>query len=275
VIRALARVLVLGVCAAFAGMAAAQEPFINVASTTSTEQSGLFKYLLPEFQKDTGIAVRVVAVGTGQALDIGKRGDADVVFVHDKAAEEKWLAEGNGVKRYPVMYNDFVLIGPKSDPAHVAGGKNITAALKKISEAKPAFVSRADKSGTYSAELRLWKDAGVDIATAKGPWYRETGSGMGPALNTAAGLDAYILSDRGTWLNFHNRSNLTIVVEDDKRLFNQYGVMLVNPAKHPNVKKDLGQKFIDWLVSKRGQEVIASYKINGEQLFFPNAGSDS
>jgi len=275
VIRAWARVLVLGVCAAFAGMAAAQEPFINVASTTSTEQSGLFKYLLPEFQKDTGIAVRVVAVGTGQALDIGKRGDADVVFVHDKAAEEKWLAEGNGVKRYPVMYNDFVLIGPKSDPAHVAGGKNITAALKKISEAKPAFVSRADKSGTYSAELRLWKDAGVDIATAKGPWYRETGSGMGPALNTAAGLDAYILSDRGTWLNFHNRSNLTIVVEDDKRLFNQYGVMLVNPAKHPNVKKDLGQKFIDWLVSKRGQEVIASYKINGEQLFFPNAGSDS
>ena len=274
-IRALARVLVLGVCAAFAGMAAAQEPFINVASTTSTEQSGLFKYLLPEFQKDTGIAVRVVAVGTGQALDIGKRGDADVVFVHDKAAEEKWLAEGNGVKRYPVMYNDFVLIGPKSDPAHVAGGRNITAALKKISEAKPAFVSRADKSGTYSAELRLWKDAGVDIATAKGPWYRETGSGMGPALNTAAGLDAYILSDRGTWLNFHNRSNLTIVVEDDKRLFNQYGVMLVNPAKHPNVKKDLGQKFIDWLVSKRGQEVIASYKINGEQLFFPNAGSDS
>ena len=274
-IRAWARVLVLGVCAAFAGMAAAQEPFINVASTTSTEQSGLFKYLLPEFQKDTGIAVRVVAVGTGQALDIGKRGDADVVFVHDKAAEEKWLAEGNGVKRYPVMYNDFVLIGPKSDPAHVAGGRNITAALKKISEAKPAFVSRADKSGTYSAELRLWKDAGVDIATAKGPWYRETGSGIGPALNTAAGLDAYILSDRGTWLNFHNRSNLTIVVEDDKRLFNQYGVMLVNPAKHPNVKKDLGQKFIDWLVSKRGQEVIASYKINGEQLFFPNAGSDS
>ena len=274
-IRALARVLVLGVCAAFAGMAAAQEPFINVASTTSTEQSGLFKHLLPEFQKDTGIDVRVVAVGTGQALDIGMRGDADVVFVHDKAAEEKWLAEGNGVKRYPVMYNDFVLIGPKSDPAHVAGGRNITAALKKISEAKPAFVSRADKSGTYSAELRLWKDAGVDIATAKGPWYRETGSGMGPALNTAAGLDAYILSDRGTWLNFHNRSNLTIVVEDDKRLFNQYGVMLVNPAKHPNVKKDLGQKFIDWLVSKRGQEVIASYKINGEQLFFPNAGSDS
>ena len=274
-IRAVARVLALGVCAAFAGMAVAQEPFINVASTTSTEQSGLFKHLLPEFQKDTGIAVRVVAVGTGQALDIGKRGDADVVFVHDKAAEEKWLAEGNGVKRYPVMYNDFVLIGSKADPAHVAGGKDITAALKKISEAKSPFVSRADKSGTHSAELRLWKDAGIDIATAKGPWYRETGSGMGPALNTAAGMDAYILSDRGTWLNFHNRANLTIVVEGDKRLFNQYGVMLVNPAKHPSVKKEPGQKFIDWLVSKRGQDVIASYKINGAQLFFPNAGTDS
>jgi len=275
VIRALARVLVLGVCAAFAGTTTAQEPFINVASTTSTEQSGLFKHLLPEFQKDTGIGVRVVAVGTGQALDIGKRGDADVVFVHDKAAEEKWLAEGNGVERYPVMYNDFVLIGPKADPAHVAGGKDITVALKKVLEAKAPFVSRADKSGTHSAELRLWKDAGIDIATAKGPWYRETGSGMGPALNTAAGLDAYVMSDRGTWLNFHNRGNLTIVVQGDKRLFNQYGVMLVNPAKHPTVKKELGQKFIDWLVSKRGQDVIASYKINGEQLFFPNAGTDS
>jgi len=275
VIRALARVLVLGVCAAFAGTTTAQEPFINVASTTSTEQSGLFKHLLPQFQKDTGIGVRVVAVGTGQALDIGKRGDADVVFVHDKAAEEKWLAEGNGVERYPVMYNDFVLIGPKADPAHVAGGKDITVALKKVLEAKAPFVSRADKSGTHSAELRLWKDAGIDIATAKGPWYRETGSGMGPALNTAAGLDAYVMSDRGTWLNFHNRGNLTIVVQGDKRLFNQYGVMLVNPAKHPTVKKELGQKFIDWLVSKRGQDVIASYKINGEQLFFPNAGTDS
>ena len=274
-IRALARVLVLGVCAAFAGTTTAQEPFINVASTTSTEQSGLFKHLLPQFQKDTGIGVRVVAVGTGQALDIGKRGDADVVFVHDKAAEEKWLAEGNGVERYPVMYNDFVLIGPKADPAHVAGGKDITVALKKVLEAKAPFVSRADKSGTHSAELRLWKDAGIDIATAKGPWYRETGSGMGPALNTAAGLDAYVMSDRGTWLNFHNRGNLTIVVQGDKRLFNQYGVMLVNPAKHPTVKKELGQKFIDWLVSKRGQDVIASYKINGEQLFFPNAGTDS
>ena len=253
----------------------AAQPFIVVASTTSTEQSGLFGYLLPAFEKDTGIAVHVVAVGTGQALDIGRRGDADVVFVHDKAAELKWLAEGNGVKRYPVMYNDFVLIGPQSDPAHVAGGKDIAAALKTIAAAKPPFVSRADKSGTYSAELRLWKAAGVDIASAKGPWYRETGSGMGPALNTAAAMDAYILADRGTWLNFHNRGHLAIDVEGDKRLFNQYGVMLVNPAKHPNVRKELGQKFIDWLVSPHGQDVIAGYKINGEQLFFPNAGTDS
>ncbi|HET9668402.1 MAG TPA: extracellular solute-binding protein [Casimicrobiaceae bacterium] len=271
----LSRLLGLLACVLIDASAFAQEPFIVVASTTSTEQSGLFGHLLPKFEKDTGIEVRVVAVGTGQALDIGRRGDADVVFVHDKAAERKWLAEGNGVKRYPVMYNDFVLIGPKSDPAHVAGGKDITAALKRIAEAKAPFVSRADKSGTYSAELRLWKDAGVDIATVKGPWYRETGSGMGPALNTASGLGAYILSDRGTWLNFHNRGPLEIVVQGDKRLFNQYGVMLVNPEKHPKVKKDLGQKFIDWLVSTRGQEVIASYKIDGEQLFFPNAGTDS
>ena len=255
--------------------AAAEQPFIVVASTTSTEQSGLFGHLLPSFTKDTGIEVRVVAVGTGQALDIGRRGDADVVFVHDKAAELEWLAEGNGVQRYPVMYNDFVLIGPKADPARVAGGHDIVAALQKIAASRPSFVSRADKSGTYSAELRLWKDAGIDIAKDKGPWYRETGSGMGPALNTAAGMDAYILSDRGTWLNFHNRGNLEIVVEGDNRLFNQYGVMLVNPQKHPNVKKDLGQKFIDWLVSPRGQQVIASYEIGGEQLFFPNAGTDS
>lgn len=255
--------------------AGAANPYIVVASTTSTEQSGLFGHLLPAFTKDTGIDVRVVAVGTGQALDIGRRGDADVVFVHDKAAELKWLAEGNGVKRYPVMYNDFVLIGPKSDPAHVAGGKDIAVAFQKIDAAKAPFVSRADKSGTYAAELRLWKVAGVDIAKAKGPWYRETGSGMGPALNTAAGMNAYILADRGTWLNFKNRGDLEIVVQGDKRLFNQYGVMLVNPQKHPAVKKELGQKFIDWLVSPRGQQVIASYKINGEQLFFPNAGSDA
>jgi tungstate transport system substrate-binding protein len=275
VMRGWIRNIVLALGALGAAAALAQQPFIVVASTTSTEQSGLFGHLLPAFEKDTGISVRVVAVGTGQALDIGRRGDADVVFVHDKAAELKWLAEGNGVKRYPVMYNDFVLIGPKADPAHVTGGKDIAVALQKIAAAKAPFVSRADKSGTYSAELRLWKAAGVDIARAKGPWYRETGSGMGPALNTSAGLDAYILSDRGTWLNFHNRGNLTIAVEGDKRLFNQYGVMLVNPGKHPNVKKELGQKFIDWLVSARGQNAIADYRIGGKQLFFPNADTDS
>jgi tungstate transport system substrate-binding protein len=255
--------------------AAVVNPYIVVASTTSTEQSGLFSHLLPAFTRDTGIDVRVVAVGTGQALDIGRRGDADVVFVHDKAAELKWLAEGNGVARYPVMYNDFVLIGPHDDPAHVAGGEDIASALRKIAAAQAPFVSRADKSGTYAAELRLWKAAGVDIASVKGPWYRETGSGMGPALNTAAGMNAYILSDRGTWLNFHNRGDLGIAVQGDKRLFNQYGVMLVNPQKHPNVKKELGQRFIDWLVSPRGQAAIASYEIGGEQLFFPNAGTDS
>ena len=259
----------LGVLGAAAALA--QQPFIVVASTTSTEQSGLFSHLLPAFEKDTGISVRVVAVGTGQALDIGRRGDADVVFVHDKAAELEWLAAGNGVKRYPVMYNDFVLIGPKADPARVAGGKDIAVALQKIAAAKAPFVSRADKSGTYSAELRLWKDAGIDIATAKGPWYRETGSGMGPALNTSAGLDAYILSDRGTWLNFHNRGNLTIVVEGDKRLFNQYGVMIVSPQKHPHVKAAEAQKFVDWVISPEGQSTIASYRIDGQQLFFPDA----
>ena len=262
-------------CLLLVAAALAQQPFIVVASTTSTEQSGLFPQLLPAFEKDTGINVRVVAVGTGQALDIGRRGDADVVFVHDKTAELKWLAEGEGVRRYPVMYNDFVLVGPASDPARVKGSKDITTALKAIADAKAPFVSRADKSGTHAAELRLWKDAGVDIDTAKGPWYRETGSGMGAALNTASELNAYILADRGTWLNFKNRGELGIAVEGDKRLFNQYGVMLVNPDKHPNVKKELGQKFIDWLVSPRGQAVIAAYKIGGEQLFFPNAGTDS
>jgi tungstate transport system substrate-binding protein len=268
-------VLVCGALCLFAAVAVAQHPFIVVASTTSTEQSGLFKHLLPEFEKDTGIQVRVVAVGTGQALDIGRRGDADVVFVHDRAAELKWLDEGHGVKRYPVMYNDFVLIGPQADPAHVDGGKDITAALKTIAAAKAPFVSRADNSGTHAAELRLWKDAGIDIQRVNGPWYRETGSGMGPALNTASALGAYILADRGTWLNFQNRGPLRVLVEGDKRLFNQYGVMLVNPDKHPNVKKELGQKFIDWLVSKRGQDAIAGYKIGGEPLFFPNAGTDS
>jgi len=262
----------LGVLLACVGLAAqAQERFITVASTTSTEQSGLFGHLLPVFEKQTGIKVRVVALGTGQALDVARRGDADVVFVHARSAEEKFLAEGEGVKRYPVMYNDFVLIGPKSDPAKVGGEKDILAALRKIQTAQAPFVSRGDRSGTHMAELALWKSAGVDIDKAKGPWYRDTGQGMGPALNTSAAMNAYILADRGTWLAFKNRADLTILVEGDKRLFNQYGVMLVNPAKHPNVKKELGQQFIDWLVSPAGQEAIAAYKINGEQLFYPNA----
>ena len=253
--------------------ASAQERFITVASTTSTEQSGLFGYLLPIFEKQTGIKVRVVALGTGQALDLARRGDADVVFVHAKAAEEKFLAEGHAVKRYPVMYNDFVLIGPKSDPAKVAGGDNITAALAKIQAAQAPFVSRGDRSGTHMAELDLWKASGIDLDKVKGTWYRDVGQGMGPALNTAAAMNAYILSDRGTWISFKNRGDLVISVEGDKRLFNQYGVMLVNPAKHPNVKKELGQQFIDWLVSPEGQKTIAEYKIGGEQLFFPNAGT--
>jgi tungstate transport system substrate-binding protein len=251
--------------------AAAQEKFITVASTTSTEQSGLFKHILPEFAKKTGVQVRVVALGTGQALDVGRRGDADVVFVHDKPAEEKFIAEGSGVERKEVMYNDFILIGPKSDPAKVTGGKDITEALRKIQAAQAPFVSRGDKSGTHAAELRYWKDAGVDLGAAKGPWYRETGSGMGPALNTASSMNAYILADRGTWLSFKNRGDLAILVQGDPRLFNQYGVILVNPAKYPNVKKAEGQAFIDWLVSPEGQQSIASYKIEGEQLFFPNA----
>jgi tungstate transport system substrate-binding protein len=250
----------------------AQERFITVASTTSTEQSGLFGYLLPIFEKKTGLQVRVVAVGTGQALDLARRGDADVVFVHAKSAEEKFLAEGEGVKRFPVMYNDFVLVGPKSDPIGIGGGKDIVAALKKLEAAKAPFVSRGDRSGTHMAELDLWKAAGINIDKAKGPWYRDTGQGMGPALNTAAAMNAYILTDRGTWLYFKNRGDLAILVEGDKRLFNQYGVMLVNPEKHPHVKKDLGQMFVDWVISPEGQNAIAAYKINGEQLFFPNAG---
>ncbi len=249
----------------------AQERFITVASTTSTEQSGLFGYLLPIFQEKSGIQVRVVALGTGQALDLARRGDADVVFVHAKAAEEKFLAEGEGVKRYPVMYNDFVLIGPKSDPAGIAGGKDILEALKKVRTAQAPFVSRGDRSGTHMAELALWQDAGIDLDKSKGPWYRDTGQGMGPALNTASSMNAYLLADRGTWLAFKNRGELTILVEGDKRLFNQYGVMLVNPEKHPTVKKELGQTFIDWLVSPEGQKVIAGYKIGGEQLFYPDA----
>jgi tungstate transport system substrate-binding protein len=252
--------------------AQAQERFITVASTTSTEQSGLFGHLLPRFEQKTGIKVHVVAVGTGQALDLARRGDADVVFVHARAAEEKFLAEGHGVKRFPVMYNDFVLLGPKTDPAKIAGSKDILEALKKVEAAKAPFVSRGDKSGTHLAELDLWKAAGIDIDKIKGPWYRDTGQGMGPALNTAASMNAYILTDRGTWLSFKNRGDLTILVEGDKRLFNQYGVMLVNRDKHPTVKKELGQMFVDWVISPEGQKAIADYKINGEQLFYPNAG---
>jgi len=251
--------------------ASAQERTITVASTTSTEQSGLFGYLLPRFTSASGIGVKVVAVGTGQALDIGRRGDADVVFVHDKVAEEKFLAEGFGVKRYDVMYNDFVVIGPKADPAHIAGGKDVADSLRKIATAKAAFVSRGDRSGTHEAELRLWKEAGVDLAASKGDWYREIGQGMGAALNMASSSNAYLLSDRGTWLSFKNRGELTVLTEGDRRLFNQYGVMLVNPAKHASVKVKDGEAFIDWLISPDGQKTIADYKVGGEQLFFPNA----
>jgi tungstate transport system substrate-binding protein len=258
------------VAAALALPVQAQEKFITVASTTSTEQSGLFGHVLPIFENKTGIKVRVVAQGTGQALDMGRRGDADVVFVHDPAAEKKFIDEGFGVDYKQVMYNDFVLIGPKSDPAKIGGGKDILAALKKIETAKAPFVSRADKSGTHAAELRYWKAAGVGIAAQKGPWYKETGSGMGPALNTASSMNGYILADRGTWLAFKNRGDLAILVEGDQKLFNQYGIMLVNPAKHPHVKKDLGSAFVDWVVSPEGQKAIADYKVGGEQLFFPN-----
>jgi tungstate transport system substrate-binding protein len=257
---------------ALAPHAARAQEYITVASTTSTDQSGLFKDLLPAFNRATGIEARVVAVGTGQALDMGRRGDADVLFVHDKVAEDKFVADGFGVKRFPVMYNDFIVVGPKADPAG-AKGKDVTAALKKIAGEQAPFASRADKSGTHAAELRYWKAAGIDKPS--GAWYRETGSGMGPTLNTASGMGAYALADRGTWLNFKNRGDLVILVEGDKRLFNQYGVILVNPAKHPHVKKAAGQKFIDWIVSPAGQKAIADYKIGGEQLFFPNAGSGS
>jgi len=254
-----------------ASPAGAQDKFIVVASTTSTEQSRLFAHILPVFQKKTGIQVRVVALGTGQALDLARRGDADVVFVHARSAEEKFLAEGHGVRRFDVMYNDFVLIGPKPDPAKVSGGRDILDALKEIKAASAPFVSRGDKSGTHIAELDLWKLAGIDIAKERGSWYRDTGQGMGPALNTASAMNAYILADRGTWISFKNRGELVIAVEGDKRLFNQYGVMLVNPLKHPNVKKDLGLAFVDWVISPEGQKVIADYKVGGEQLFFPNA----
>ena len=264
----------LAACGLLAATASqAQERFITVSSTTSTEQSGLFGHLLPLFEKASGIKVRVVALGTGQALDMARRGDADVVFVHDEAAEEKFIAEGYGVKRQEVMYNDFVVIGPKADPAkaHGTNGRDILEGLRRIEATKAPFVSRGDKSGTHAAELRYWKAAGVDLAAKKGAWYRDTGSGMGPSLNTAASMNAYILADRGTWLSFKNRGDLGIVVEGDTKLFNQYGVILVNPAKHPHVKQADGQKFIDWVVSAEGQKAIADYKIGGEQLFFPNA----
>jgi tungstate transport system substrate-binding protein len=250
----------------------AQDKSIVVSSTTSTQDSGLFGHILPLFKQKTGIDVKVIAQGTGQALDTGRRGDADVVFVHAKSAEEKFLAEGQGVKRYPVMYNDFVLIGPKSDPAEVKGMKDVAKALQMIKDRQAPFISRGDRSGTHLAELALWnKNAGIDIEKEKGPWYKSIGQGMGAALNTANASNAYVLSDRGTWISFENKGDLAIAVEGDKRLFNQYGVMLVNPAKHPNVEKELGQQFIDWLISPEGQKAIANYKINGEQLFYPNA----
>lgn len=253
-----------------ASPAQAQEKFITVASTTSTEQSGLFRHLLPVFRAKTGIQVRVVALGTGQALDMARRGDADVVFVHAKPLEEKFVAEGFGVRRFEVMYNDFILVGPRADPAKVAGRKDIVAALRTVKATGAPFASRGDKSGTHFAEVELWKLAGIDVSKEKG-WYRETGSGMGPTLNTASAMNAYALTDRGTWLSFRNRGELVTVVQGDPRLFNPYGVILVNPARHPHVKKDLGQAFVDWLVSPEGQNAIADYRIGGEPLFFPNA----
>jgi len=259
------------IAAAFATPALAQDKSIVVASTTSTMDSGLFGHILPIFKAKTGIDVKVISQGTGQALETGRRGDADVVFVHARAQEEKFVADGFGVKRFAVMYNDFILIGPKSDPAGIKG-KDIETALKAIKEKAAPFVSRGDKSGTHSAELALWKAAGIDVAGAdKGPWYREIGQGMGAALNTASSMNGYVLADRGTWLSFKNRGELDIVVEGDKRLFNQYGVMLVNPEQHAHVKKELGQQFIDWLISAEGQKAITDYKINGQQLFFANA----
>lgn len=257
--------------AAFALPAFAQERSITVASTTSTEQSGLFGHILPIFTRESGIAVRVVALGTGQALDVGRRGDADVVFVHDRAAEERFVADGFGGPRRHVMFNDFVITGPAADPARIAGLGDTAEALRRIAAARAPFISRGDRSGTHAAELRLWQQAGVDPATGRGQWYREVGQGMGPALNTAAAQGAYILADRGTWLSFRNRQDQRILIEGDTRLFNQYGVMPVNAQRHPHVKAADGQRFIDWLLSAAGQAAIASYRINGEQLFFPNA----
>jgi tungstate transport system substrate-binding protein len=264
--------IVAAAAAALAALPAlAQDKSIVVASTTSTQDSGLFGHILPLFKAKIGIDVKVVAQGTGQALDTGRRGDADVLFVHAKAQEEKFIADGAGVKRFPVMYNDFVMVGPKSDPAGIKGMTDVTAAFKTIQAKSSAFISRGDRSGTHIAELDLWQAAGIDIGREKGPWYKEIGQGMGAALNTASAMNGYVLADRGTWLSFKNRGDLDILVAGDKRLFNQYGVMLVSPTKHPHVKKELGQAFIDWLISPEGQKAIADYKINGEQLFFPNA----
>lgn len=251
--------------------AAAQEKSIVLASTTSTQDSGLFGHILPLFKAKTGIDVKVVAQGTGQALETARRGDADVVFVHAKSQEEKFVAGGFGVKRFEVMYNDFVLIGPKSDAAKVRGSKDILAALKAIATAQAVFVSRGDKSGTHAAELALWKQADLEPAATKPGWYREIGQGMGPALNTSSAMGAYVLADRGTWISFKNKDALEISVEGDKRLFNQYGIILVNPEKHKQVKAEFGQTFIDWILSAEGQNAICSYKIEGQQLFFPNA----
>jgi tungstate transport system substrate-binding protein len=251
--------------------ALAQDKSIVVASTTSTQDSGLFGHILPLFKAKSGIDVKVIAQGTGQALDTARRGDADVVLVHAKPQEERFVADGFGVKRFDLMYNDFVLIGPSSDPAGVRGSNDVAAALQAISRKAAPFISRGDKSGTHAAELALWKQAGIDIEQAKGTWYREIGQGMGAALNMAGASNAYVLSDRGTWLSFRNPGDLAIAVEGDRRLFNQYGVILVNPQKHPTVRKDLGQAFIDWLLSDEGQGAIAGYRINGKQLFFPNA----
>ena len=269
--RSLIAALAFGAVALAAQPGIAQDKSIVVSSTTSTQDSGLFEHLLPLFKSKTGITVKVVAQGTGKALDTGRRGDSDVVFVHAKSQEDKFVVDGDGVKRFPVMYNDFVLIGPKSDPAGVKGMKDVGKALTQIKDKKADFISRGDRSGTHSAELRLWKAAGVDIEKDKGAWYKAIGQGMGAALNTAGAGKAYVLSDRATWIHFKNKGDLAILVEGDKRMFNQYGVMLVNPAKHPNVKKDLGQTFIDWLISPEGQKAIANYKIDGEQLFYPNA----
>lgn len=266
----LRRLVLSAILAAATGAPAVARQSITVASTTSTEQSGLFGHLLPVFRAATGIEARVVALGTGQALDVGRRGDADVVLVHDQAAEEKFVAEGFGVKRVPVMYNDFVIVGPGDDPARIAGADTL-GALRRIAATKAPFVSRGDRSGTHAAELRYWREAGLDIAVVRGDWYREIGQGMGPALNASSASNAHVLADRGTWLSFRNRGQLKVLVEGDARLFNQYGVILVDPRRHPHVKAEAGQRFVDWIASPAGQQAIAAYRIGGEQLFFPNA----